>query len=363
MGSMLIVGGGPAGLTASVEGAKSGFHVTLLEKNSIGDNINCGEGFYDSLKLLGKPSCGVKYRVNSIHFKLINTYRIDKIPLDIWMLDRQKWQSGLAEKANSWGVEIKENYPLQNERIEDLSQDYTGVIDARGSVAVNEYWPEPHYPGRAQTYQMQLEGDFNFLYPCYKIGLEDHFLGYYWIFPKSQELANVGVGWFEPKKSRSHGLSLKSELHKILIKENMQHYRINKSSGGAIPVIPSPCPQKGNILATGDAAGLASPLHGGGIDIACISGYLAARSLVESRPHLYHADLKKTIRPKVLRENKLLQLWKRTDLKNLENIARWFSGKETFGSISWLRFPLFSFRDWKLIRTFLGRHFSIQNFD
>lgn len=43
MQSIAIIGGGPAGLTAAIEGAKSGFDVTLYEKYKIGDNIRCAE--------------------------------------------------------------------------------------------------------------------------------------------------------------------------------------------------------------------------------------------------------------------------------------------------------------------------------
>ena len=50
-----------------------------------------------------------------------------------------------------------------------------------------------------------------------------------------------------------------------------------------------------NIILTGDAAGLASPLHAGGIDTACISGKIAAQCILNGRVESYKDDLDKAL--------------------------------------------------------------------
>ncbi|PKM83498.1 MAG: NAD(P)/FAD-dependent oxidoreductase, partial [Firmicutes bacterium HGW-Firmicutes-13] len=66
MEKIAVIGGGPAGLSAAIEAVSSGFAVTLFEKKKIGENINCAEGFFDTLKLLGEPEAGVRFRVKNI---------------------------------------------------------------------------------------------------------------------------------------------------------------------------------------------------------------------------------------------------------------------------------------------------------
>jgi digeranylgeranylglycerophospholipid reductase len=121
-----------------------------------------------------------------------------------------------------------------------------------------------------------IEGDFSYLGEnTLKAGYERHYTGYYYIFPKGQNIANVGIGRFHAnKKGRSP--HLRSEFDRVLRKEGLHRYVIHKKISSFFPSRSVKRLLWENIILIGDAAALCSPLHGGGIDMACISGRIAA---------------------------------------------------------------------------------------
>ncbi|HEX3032640.1 MAG TPA: hypothetical protein VHS59_10425, partial [Bacillota bacterium] len=74
-----------------------------------------------------------------------------------------------------------------------------------------------------------------------------------------------------------------------------------------------------NILLTGDAAGLVSPLHAGGIDSACISGKLAIQSIIEQKVHTFEKLVDSVLLRKIKADQKLYDLWQAIGFKHLEN--------------------------------------------
>ena len=80
----------PAGLYASIKSAGSGFNTTLFERDKIGGDIRCAEGFFDVMKL-GKPKAGVRFKVDKIIIRAKSTYYFDARRLYLWMIDRQTW--------------------------------------------------------------------------------------------------------------------------------------------------------------------------------------------------------------------------------------------------------------------------------
>jgi flavin-dependent dehydrogenase len=71
-----------------------------------------------------------------------------------------------------------------------------------------------------------MEGDFDFLgKSTVMAGYEPHFTGYFWIFPKGQSIANVGVARFDMDR-KCRAFHLKPALDRILKKEELDGYRI-----------------------------------------------------------------------------------------------------------------------------------------
>lgn len=106
--------------------------------------------------------------------------------------------------------------------------------------------------------------------------------GYLWIFPKGNSIANVGVGINVLKscdKSAKYHLDRFIESHPIIFKGASP---IEINSGG-VPVFRTLETLADNgLMIIGDAAQLVNPVTGGGIDLALLSGKLAAEVAADS---------------------------------------------------------------------------------
>jgi digeranylgeranylglycerophospholipid reductase len=258
----------------------------------------------------------MRCKVTEVLFTVKDTFRVDCSSLNLWIIDRAEWQKGLAEEARRMGCVILERTPVSTGDLDALEKEFSWVVDASG--ATGPVRKEGALNGRfALTAQYTLSGDFSSLYGRVKAVVEPHYCGYYWIFPKSTKLANVGVGWFGKRES---GIRLHQELQRILKKEGLDNYTVLKKSGGPIPVRRRPRLVTGKTLIIGDAAGLASPLHGGGIDTACISGILAARAAAAGDPDCYEHAIKKLLDTRLQLEQKVLDAWEKLDLDELNEL-------------------------------------------
>ncbi|MBS0251377.1 MAG: NAD(P)/FAD-dependent oxidoreductase [Proteobacteria bacterium] len=103
--------------------------------------------------------------------------------------------------------------------------------------------------------------------------------GYGWMFPK-RDTANVGVGVAAHRKGKLKPLV--EDLHERLVREGRVGRTILGITGGAIPVggiIRSVgALHQTAVLLAGDAAGLANPITGAGINAAVLSGALAGEA-------------------------------------------------------------------------------------
>lgn len=185
-----IVGGGPAGLTAALSGVKAGFTVKLWERAGIGENIRCAEGLYDPLGLVEKPKVGMFYQVKRVLLEFDQTYTVNTGKLNLWMMDRYRWQTDLASKAQALGAKIWEHSLIRREELAELTQKFDWVIDASGAGLVAG---GPSGGDKAVCYQVMVESDLSRYNPELKAVFRPDLLGYFWIFPKSSTTANVGV--------------------------------------------------------------------------------------------------------------------------------------------------------------------------
>lgn len=307
MQKIAIIGGGPAGLTAAIEGAESGLDVDLYNQDHIGDNIRCAEGFFDTLNMVGEPKNGVRFKVKDLEFEVKNNY---VFPTDgkvnLWMIDRREWQIGLAEEAREKGAEIIENTPISKEKFQKLVQEYDWVIDSSGAPSVTSkvYGFTPFYKEKAgRTVEYVLEGDFSMYDGKIYAALNDQGSGYYWVFPKSEREANVGIIFF--KKT---DLNLWDELDKIVERLGLSSYEKTRKIGGICPVVQPEKLVYGNVLLTGDAAGLASAFHAGGMDNACISGKTAIQCITNDSIDQYQNEINQIVVKKLAGEKRLAKL-------------------------------------------------------
>ncbi|WP_102693878.1 NAD(P)/FAD-dependent oxidoreductase [Rummeliibacillus pycnus] len=321
MQKIAIIGGGPAGLTAAIDGAKNGLSVDLYEQYHIGDHIRCAEGFFDTLNMLGEPKAGVRFKVDEMKFKVKHEY---VFPSDdqtnLWMIDRREWQIGLAEEARSLGVTIYENTAISKDKFKKLVQAYDWVIDSSGAPSItskvygfNHFYKETS----GLTVQYTLLGDFSKYNGKIFAALIENYSGYYWIFPKSNHEANVGLIFFKNTKE-----NLWDELEKVIEKEGLASYTKTKKLGGICPVVQPEKLVYGNALLTGDAAGLISALHGGGIDNACISGKIAIECIAKNEVDQYKSKINDVLGKKLAGETRLANLAYKLNPSILDKIVK-----------------------------------------
>jgi digeranylgeranylglycerophospholipid reductase len=322
--SLAVIGAGPGGLFAAREAARLGMLVTLFEKNTVGEKLNCAEGFFDSLKLLSPPAQGMRCKVQEVHFTAKDNFVMDCSGLNLWMLDRQEWQKALLEQVRALGCLVHEHSPVTPERLSILEREFDWVIDASGVSALKNKQFAGSAGQHILTAQYTLDGDFSGLFGKLRVVFEPHYCGYYWIFPKSAGQANVGLAWIGKKTA---GLKISCELERIVDKEGLRGCTILKKVGGPIPTGRQQ-PVLGKTLLVGDAAGLASPLHGGGIDTACISGILAARAVIAGDPKQYGQSLESILTVRLDLEQKIINLWRKLNFAELNGLLTLVFGKQ-----------------------------------
>lgn len=334
--TLAIIGGGPAGLSAAVKARELNLDVELFEKDTVGNSIRCAEGFYDGLRLLEKPEKGVRFKVKEMIVQAANVHYIDVNHFNLWMIDRKEWQEHLKNKAVELGVNVNEKHHIKPSTIPELIKKYTWIIDASGVVSVSSlyYRLSPYYKKNcAVTVQYVLEGDFSYLGDRVKLGLKPNFFGYYWIFPKGTDslgtqTANVGIGFFPEKTKSSANLktNIWDSLNLIIKDEGLENYRIIRKYGGLCPIRMYPKLKYDTLLLAGDAAGLTSPLHGGGLDLAVISGRLAVQTIAENQTDYYEEILHKTINPKLEVEQQICEIWQNCNFNELDHLIKAANG-------------------------------------
>jgi digeranylgeranylglycerophospholipid reductase len=322
-----VIGAGPAGLAAAVEGVRLGLEIDLFERSEIGKHISCAEGFYDSMHLVGKPRIGVRYKVDEALLKVEKEYRIDCRKINLWMIDREEWQKDFAAQAKAAGARIFEKTRITSDLLLTLESEYDWIIDASGvpSITSVRYGFRDYYKRNgAVTVQYVLNGDFSAQGERLKFLAFPHYKGYFWVFPKSSTTANVGFGYFDPecKERDFSGKQLWARLDQLMAQERVTG-QIIKRTGGVVPIRLREQLQYGKVLLVGDAAGCASPLHGGGIDTALITGREAVRWIAgnEEPENSFSKIIWRILSPKLEVERRVCQIWKGLDLGGVDTAA------------------------------------------
>lgn len=344
---VIIIGGGPAGLSAALFLAKEDVDVTLYEAYKIGENIVCAEGlfdFYGNLDIELPSAMKIKKIIikdsDELHVNLPNVSKF-------FTFDRVEWQKRLKEKAQSYGAKIIEEKKISKEELLNLSKENDYVIDASGVKALSHFlFPRKdvkrYRKGLVPTLQYTLEGDFNVYKETIKAIVLNNPPGYYWFFPKLVDdkvlRANAGLGYL---KKTFPLPNLNKKLQEIIISEHLDKTKIVAKKASPIPTLRLRNFKCGNIILTGDALGLCSPLHGGGIDSAYLSGFYVAQSLIKNDFGIYKSFLK-SLDDRFFKERLLLTLW---SIFGSERIIRRLKNKKLFEdradnivfSSSWLK--------------------------
>ncbi len=310
---VIVVGAGTGGSYASYILAKAGFNVALMEMKSrdrvfktTGDAI----GVHHIDRMVIKPPSDVFM----IRYEGAELYSPDLSIKYVVLgkgfgLDMARWARWLIGEAERAGAHVLDNHKVQGPIIENGSvtgvrvlrpsgsvEDFKAkvVIDASGVGAVirsrlpREWWvSEPLLPEDvSNAYREVVQVDYEIERPEYiRIYLDSKIApgGYWWLFPKSSNTMNIGLGLWG-KLSEENGVNPRHNYDRYLA--NSQYTKGRKIihvGGGIVPTRrPLPSLVANGFLVVGDAAVTVNPVHGGGIGPALLSAELASKAVIDA---------------------------------------------------------------------------------
>ena len=358
---VIVVGCGPCGALAAKAAANAGCKVAAFDKRKeLGNPVRCGEG----IGLHWMDELGVEISKKAISAEISGSYMISpdwkhKVKIRTketkgYVLDRKVFDKDLALDAGRAGSDIfihsevfdviKEGAKIAGVKayVDGKPQEFRApvIIAADGGESIIARL------AGINTTATPYDTDFGVEYEMVNVQCEDlievYFSvadaprGYAWIFPKGDDVANVGVGiggqnspnakYYLDKWIRAHPERL-GKAKPVAIK------------GGIIPVgAPMTDSAVGEgIIVAGTAAHQVDPIHGGGICLAMeagkIAGEIAAKNAKAGtcdRKHLLeYAEIYKKVRePKLLKRLKLRKLLEKMSDDDLNAIFNYLDDKD-----------------------------------
>jgi digeranylgeranylglycerophospholipid reductase len=294
---IIVVGAGPAGSMAARFAAKQGISVLMLEKDrDVGYPVRCGEAVSEAgiTEFIDIDKRWISTEINNFSFIAPNGDEV-LLPLNDkgYILERKIFDYALAESAAHVGTEIQTRayvYDLifDNDRVAGVKVEIGGekkeikskiVIAADGVESRVGRW------GGLKTYTDFRDMESGVQVTASNISVDQHTIyfyfgqnvapeGYLWVFPKGNNLANIGLGISGMIGKKRSALSYLNEFM-----EN--HYPdapiLTRVAGGIPCTVTLDKIVTDGLMLVGDAARQINPLSGGGIASGMIGGSIAGR--------------------------------------------------------------------------------------
>ena len=289
MFDVVIIGGNLAGATASIHAAEKGAKVALIERNK--EPLfppHCGEAIGDftakwlGLEEINCTSNDVKNIIFNVSSLKEYTFNLRKHRLIIF--DRNYLEKTLLKKADKLGVKLifgrsMRDFKPPHEIILDNTNKINGrvIIDASGiacqigrRIGINTLLG-PEDIGVCIQSRVQSTFTPDTVRMWYHKPYAP--FGYAWVFPINESMANIGIGIPGGQKV-DLDLLLKNYIDDL----TSSKYKITSTFRACVPSAPPLSSlTKNNVMIVGDAARLANPTSGSGIESAIFSGGLAGK--------------------------------------------------------------------------------------
>lgn len=322
MYDVLIVGAGPAGAAAAVGLSASGHRVAVVERERLPRPKPCGElvtpRAVERLQALGVDAVALGHRIERVRLTFTDPDRPTRpnSTSTAWpdgataaVVPREVLDATLVDRATAVGAVLLDGHtahePIVNRgfvrgarisgpdrAVVDLDATYTVVADgansrfgrALGTFRAPEW---THALAHRARYRSALHdaGEIELV-----LGLRDHggtpVTGYAFMFPRGDGTVNVGVIALSTSPS-FRVLNMARLLDAVVAVHgptwHLDGPPVEPPAGGRLPMGASVGPVAGpTYLVAGDAAGVANPLSGAGIEYAAETGQLAADVLHEA---------------------------------------------------------------------------------
>ena len=301
---ILVIGAGPAGSAAARHASLGGAEVILIDKKSeIGTPKRCAEGIYDhGLEWLGiepNPQWAVQ-RINGGTIIAPDGTRLTLdetiLPEKGYIIERKVFDKYMAMDAARAGAKIMIKTLARSIRKEyDSNGSYYivnceqmgEIIEIKAKIVIAADGPESRVAKWAginsSTNPKNMMSGIQFEMvgvDCERMDLIELHLGafasggYAWIFPKGEDIANVGLG-ISANAPRPAIEYLNDFIDSYPPLKNAKAVELNVGGdpiGGMIDRI-----YADNLLVCGDAAGQVDPITGGGIILGMLGGMTAGK--------------------------------------------------------------------------------------
>jgi digeranylgeranylglycerophospholipid reductase len=297
---VVVIGAGPAGSITAKTAAEKGLSVLLIEKRQeIGDPVRCAEGVS---KVWLRKHIEPDHRWICADVKGSRIYAPDGTMIEMaeeiaggevgYVLERKLFDRALAYEASKAGAEVMvktratgliiENGFVKGVKVSHLGNSYDIktkiVVGAEGVESKVGRWAgintaiKPNDIETCAQYLMSNTGiDQDYCY--FYLGNEIAPAGYVWIFPKGNDMANVGIGILGSKSGNGkHAIDYLNDF----VNDKYPDAKILEIDVGGVPVSGSIEKTIANgLMLVGDAARQSDPITGGGIINAMEAGKIA----------------------------------------------------------------------------------------
>lgn len=295
---MAVVGGGPAGAWTGKTAAELGLNVLIMEEHKeFGSPLQCAEGVskqgLEFLNIDIDESCIARkikgsWIISPNGTKIEIPQKKSKVGL---VLNRKIFDRFLVEQAVRAGAKVRirtkaEGLLIENGLVKGVKGISFGeefevradiVIGADGVGSKVGRWASIDTSTKimpcVQVLLAGIENEINSNYSEFCLGNEIAPGGYAWVFPKGEDLANIGLG-FDHKRAEQ-GLTLFDYLERF-IKKRFPDGQIIEIVSGGVPVVPIKEIVADRVMLAGDSARQVNPITGGGIVHAMEAGAMAA---------------------------------------------------------------------------------------
>ncbi|OIO27589.1 digeranylgeranylglycerophospholipid reductase [Candidatus Micrarchaeota archaeon CG_4_10_14_0_2_um_filter_60_11] len=292
----IVIGAGPAGSAFAGRAAKGGMRVAVIEKKKdLGTPVRCGEGigghWFESLGL--KIESGVGYAIEGAAVYapdgrelVVKNDETTGFVVERKIFDKQLAIAAARKGAHFYPKTMATGLVKEAGRIAGVSVQRDGeafemraplVVSAEGMEA--KIAREAGFNCQANLYDVDscYEYEMAGIAGCHRL-IELYFgnkiapRGYVWVFPKGDDVANVGIGV---------GGSMGADPKRLLDDFIAKNPRFKKAEpievkGGVISVgAPIDSFVKDGFMVVGTAAHQVDPIHGGGIALAIEAGEMA----------------------------------------------------------------------------------------
>jgi geranylgeranyl reductase family protein len=313
---LLVVGLGPSGSSAAAAAAEQGLTVVALDRRrQAGDPVQCAE-FVPAM--IGQDVADVG-KVSLQRIREMATF-VEREDPDVTkcfrgrMIDRRAFDAALVVKAQKAGADCRFGACVRSLRRDGVAL-LSGGTTLRAKIVIGADGPRSQVGRAIGQVNAPLVETRQIMVPLLEAHeATDIFLsadvpgGYAWLFPKG-DIANLGLG-VDPAWRKVLKPCL-TRLHRKLVAEGRVGPEVLGHTGGAIPVggllALTGCLGDVPVLLAGDAAGLANPITGAGINAAVSSGTLAGHAASAwlagdgEAPETYREEVSETFGPSIER--------------------------------------------------------------